>query len=96
MEKYITKEDLREIVSDLTENFMENERYSVTISLTHLSSCDTLTVQVQDREAHFKSIHYASYDIIESPCDSYDIAKSIKASIEDHEKSIDQDTVNAA
>jgi 6-phosphogluconolactonase/glucosamine-6-phosphate isomerase/deaminase len=85
MKKYITKEELRDIVADLAEAFMENGRYDVTLSLSHFSVCDDLKVQIQDRESSYRVISSESYSIIEKPSDSFDIVRVIENDIERHE-----------
>lgn len=85
MKKYITTEELRDIVSELAGNFMENERYDITITLSHFTSRDDLTVSVQDKESAYETISNESYTIIGVPCDSIDISRNIKEAIKQHE-----------
>ena len=85
MKKFITNEELRDIVSELADNFMENKRYDVTISLSHCTSSDELTVSVQDKETSYKAIFIQSYRIIERPKDAIDISRIIKMAIKQHE-----------
>ena len=81
MKNYITKEELRDVVSELTDNFMENERYDVTISLNHYSSRDDIAIQVMDRQNSYKVISSTSYYIIDEPCDALDVARRVKDGI---------------
>ena len=85
MIKFITSEELRDIVYELADKFMENRRYDVTISLSHYTSSDDLTFQVQDRNSSYKVVSSESYKIIEKPSDSFDIIRSIETAIEKHE-----------
>ena len=85
MKKYITKEELRDIVADLAEAFMENGRYDVTISLSHLSSYDDLKVHIQDCLSSWKVISTESYRIIEKPSDAFDVVRDLETAIEKHE-----------
>lgn len=85
MKKFITNEELRDIVSELADKFMENSRYDVTISLSHYTSSDDLTVQVQDRDSSYNVVSSESYKIIEKLSDSFDIIRSIETAIEKHE-----------
>lgn len=88
MEKFITFDELRDIVSELADNFMENKRYDVTISLSHCTSSDELTVSVKDREAFHKAVSIESYQIIERPKDAIDISRIIKMAIKQYEAEI--------
>lgn len=85
MKKYITTEELRDIVADLADAFMENARYDVTLSLSHFSSADDLTVQIQDRESSYKVVSRESYRVIEKPSDPIDVVRTIETAIEKHE-----------
>ena len=85
MEKFITIDELRDIVSELADNFMENKRYDVTISLSHCTSSDELTVSVQDKETSYKAIFIQSYRIIERPKDAIDISRIVDRAIKQHE-----------
>lgn len=85
MKKYITNEELRDIVSELAGNFMKNERYDITITLSHFTSRDDLTFSVQDKESAYEIISNESYTIIGAPCDAIDISRNIKEAIKQHE-----------
>ena len=85
MKKYVTNEELRDILADLADAFMENKRYDVTISLSHFSSCDDLKVQIQDCKSSYKTISYESYSIIDKPRDSFEVVGVIETAIEKHE-----------
>lgn len=85
MKKYITNEELRDIVADLADAFMENGRYDVTISLSHFSTFDDLSVQIHDRESSYEVISKESYRIIEKPSDPFDVVRAIETAIEKHE-----------
>lgn len=85
MKKFITNEELRDIVSELADKFVENSRYDVTISLSHYTSSDELKIQVQDCESSYKVVGTESYQIIEKPSDSFDVVRDIETAIEKHE-----------
>lgn len=85
MENFITIDELRDIVSELADNFMENKRYDVTISLSHCTSSDELIVSVIDRGSFQKAVSIESYQIIERPKDAIDISRIIKMAIKQHE-----------
>lgn len=85
MEKFITKEELRDIVSDLADCFMENKRYDVTIALSHYSSSDDLKITVQDRTKAYKVVSNMSFKIIGEPSDSFSIERKIKEDIKQYE-----------
>lgn len=85
MEKFITNEELRDIVSELADNFMENKRYDVTISLAHFVTNDALQISVFDIEKSYKIVADESYSIIERPKDAIDISRIIKMAIKQYE-----------
>lgn len=85
MEKFITNEELRDIVSELACKVMENSRYDVTISLSHYTSSDELKIQVQDSKSPYQVIGAESYKIIEKLSDSFDVVRDIETAIEKHE-----------
>lgn len=85
MEKFIINEELRDIVSELADNFMESKRYNVNISLDHFSSSDDLTIYVADRESSDKTIYRQSFKIIEKPKDAIDISRIVKMAIKQYE-----------
>lgn len=85
MKKLITNEELRDIVSELADKFMENSRYDVTISLSHYISYDELRIQVQDCKSPYQVVGTESYKIIEKPIDSFDVVRDIETAIEKHE-----------
>lgn len=88
MKKFITNEELRDIVSELADKFMENSRYDVTISLSHYTSSDELRIQVHDCESSYKVVGTESYRIIEKLSDSFDVVRDIETAIEKHEVAI--------
>lgn len=85
MKKYITNEELRDIVSELAENFLENERYDITITLSHFTSRNELAFSIEDKEAVYETVSRESYTIIEVPSDSLDISRNIKEAIKQYE-----------
>lgn len=85
MEKFITIDELRDIVSELADNFMESKRYNVNISLDHLSFSDDLIIYVADRESSHKIIYRQSFKIIEKPKDAIDVSRIVKMAIKQHE-----------
>lgn len=91
MEKFITTDELRDIVAELADIFMENKRYDVIITLSHYTSSDNLLVAVKDREKAYKTISSQSYQIIERPKDTIDISRIIMLAIKQHEAEITND-----
>jgi hypothetical protein len=91
MKKYVTKEELRDIVSELADIFMENGRYDVNISLAHFSSSDDLTISVMDREQAYSVVSQESYTVIERPSDCIDISRCVKEDIKRHESVIEKE-----
>lgn len=85
MENFITNEELRDIVSDLADCFMENKRYDVIIALSHYSSSDDLKITVQDRTKAYKVVSSMYYKIIGEPSDSFSIERKIKKAIKQYE-----------
>jgi hypothetical protein len=85
MENFIINEELRDIVSDLADCFMENKRYDVTIALSHYSSSDDLKITVQDRTKAYKVVSSMHYKIIGGPSDSFSIERKIKEDIKQYE-----------
>ena len=92
MEKFVTNEELRDILSELADNFMEEKRYDVTISLSHYITGDELRITVQDGNASYKTIANEAYKIIPALSDSFDISKNIKEAMRQNEADAQKET----
>ena len=95
MEKFVTKEELRDILSELADNFMDEKRYDVTFSLSHTLTSDSLRITIYDTEDSYKIISNETYRIISTLNDSYDISKGIKEVMRQNEAKKDEENSEA-
>lgn len=75
MKKYITKEELPDILSDLADKFLDNlDKIALDINLVRFTdNCrPNLTIKVSSRETG-EELTYERYDIIDMLHDCYDV-----------------------
>ena len=83
MEKiYITKEELPQILSDLTAAFMTNARYHTYFDLGSYGSTPELQVRIIDRQRGYETVLDRNFQIIDEPKDAYDVMKIINDELE--------------
>ena len=74
MEKFITKENLPDIIRDLAEEFLKrSDRVSVTLEMVQFThNRPQLTVRVQET-ARWTVIKETKFEVIDNPMDSFDV-----------------------
>lgn len=74
MEKFITKENLPDIIRDLAEEFLKHsDRVSVTLEMVQFThSRPQLTVRVQETE-RWTVIKETKFEVIDNPMDSFEV-----------------------